>query len=98
MKKKMEKLLEEERSQANKIRQQKFEELTIELEKYRAQKKQEILQLENQIQTLKEEEQNARDVLEERIHLRIKDEAAAMEVLSNKVADLQAKSEGIEEL
>ena len=98
MKKEMEKLLEEERSKANRIRQQKFEELTIELEKHQTQRKQEILQLEDQIQTLKEKEQNSRDSLEERIHLRIKEETEAIEVLNNKVVNLQAKTEGIEEL
>ena len=36
--------------------------------------------------------------LEERIHLRIKDETQAMEVLSNRVTDLQERTEGVEEL
>ena len=50
------------------------------------------------MRTLKEEEQKARNALEERIYLRIKVEREAMEVLSNKVADLREKSEGVEEL
>ena len=47
---------------------------------------------------MKEEEQNARDALEKRIYLRIKDETEAMEVLNNKVTNFQERTEGIEEL
>ena len=52
----------------------------------------------DQVGKVEEKEKIEREKLEERIHLRIKEETEAMEVLSNKVADLQEKSEGVEEL
>jgi hypothetical protein len=48
------------------------------------------------MRTLEEEEKKARDALEEKILLRIMDQTEAIEVISNKVANLQERSVCVE--